>query len=114
MITTKNILKEDNLCIICIEEYGVIKLCKNCKYKYCKTCSEKINNQCSICLRNKININNEDNDFDFDYLYNSEFDNYYLSFPIIIYGFLFMVFMFLLILIFYLNYVFYNIIISLT
>lgn len=43
---------ENNLCIICLENSGLNKLCLNCNYIYCVKCAILINYKCCICHRN--------------------------------------------------------------
>ena len=72
----------DIFCLICLEQNGVVVLCKRCKYKYCQDCAEKINNACSICIRMKKKSNeffgeffnenpNENHNENFDIEYNN-------------------------------------------
>ena len=44
----------EKTCIICYDEFGIIQLCKKCKYVYCDKCANKINYDCSICYRDII------------------------------------------------------------
>ncbi len=74
----KNILNQikhietNDLCIICFEVEGNVKLCLMCKFKYCSTCANKLFNKCSICFRNNIT-----NTTIYNYDYDDYYDDYY-------------------------------------
>ncbi len=60
----------EKTCIICYDDYGFYKLCKNCKYLYCGKCAYKIKYNCSICIRLCINTIP-----DYDIVFFDIFDN---------------------------------------
>lgn len=76
-IESSNINDDDNkLCVICMDDNGIIVLCSKCKYLYCLICAKKINNLCSICFRpnqlnqlNQLNLLNQPNELTNYYTY---------------------------------------------
>lgn len=65
-------IETNDMCIICFEVEGNVKLCLFCKFKYCHECANKLLNKCSICFRNN-RTNTEYNNYDYDY------DDYYVD-----------------------------------
>lgn len=65
----KTHVDENNLCIVCWSENGIVILCINCKFRYCNDCVKKVNGKCCICYRNdkKKYIYFNDDDFEINY-----------------------------------------------
>jgi len=68
------LIQDDKICLICLEQNGILILCTKCKYKYCHECANKLNNLCSICIRirklhpdNYMNINFDLSDYTYIY-----------------------------------------------
>jgi hypothetical protein len=49
----KVLTTDDKICLICLENNGILILCLKCRYKYCLDCANKVNNLCSVCIRAK-------------------------------------------------------------
>jgi hypothetical protein len=68
---------DENFCIICKEQNGIIKLCLYCNFMYCNDCANKINNSCCICSRNSNKKNILTNNYNF---YPPNIDTYELEY----------------------------------
>lgn len=67
-------ITDDKICLICLENNGILILCSKCRYKYCVDCANKVNNLCSVCIRtrklysnNYMNLNFDVNDYSYIY-----------------------------------------------